>query len=122
MKINRIVFIVILMANGGNTASLRRAGIVHLPSLMVCITALLIVLGMEIFNKYTYNEKRVLLFNYYWQRKSCPSFYFFPVKKEAAEADLLSNNRLLTRILVTSPFKILVHKVCCSKKGLFAHS
>ena len=58
MKINRIVFIVILMANGGNTASLRRAGIVHLPSLMVCITALLIVLGMEIFNKYTYNEKK----------------------------------------------------------------
>lgn len=54
--------------------------------------------------------------------KVVPASTFFPLKKEAAEADLLSNNRLLTRILVTSPFKILVHKVCCSKKGLFAHS
>lgn len=82
MKINRIVFIVILMANGGNTASLRRAGIVHLPSLMVCITALLIVLGMEIFNKYTYNEKGSFFLIIIGSEKVVPASTFFPLKRK----------------------------------------
>ena len=53
VKINRITFIVSLTANGGNTSSLLRAGILLLSSVPFCIIPLSIVLELETFNKCT---------------------------------------------------------------------